>query len=79
VLEEARHAGARLGDTPQAIEPHGVDGFTHRQVAHVWGLVGGVVEAVAHAECFKHASHTPQLIADLRAVRVRLGWEIKTV
>jgi hypothetical protein len=57
VLEEARHAGARLGDTPQAIEPHGVDGFTHRQVAQVWGVVGGLVEHVARLQGRMEGNH----------------------
>jgi len=33
-------------------------------------LVGGVVENVANAEFVKHACHKPQMIEDLRAVRL---------
>jgi hypothetical protein len=58
VLEEARHEGERLVDTPQFIEPHRFDRFTHGEVPQFRILLGGLVDNVANAEFVEHASHT---------------------
>jgi len=38
-----------------------------------------LVEDVANAEFFTHASHKPQMISDLRAVWVRLWRDVRAV
>jgi hypothetical protein len=73
VLEDARHEGERLVDTPQAIEPPRVDRFTHGEVPHVRMLWGGLVDHVAKAEVVDHASDKAEVVQDLAMVRGLIG------
>jgi hypothetical protein len=42
-------------DKAQAVEDHGFDGFSHRQVSRLRVLVGGLIQDVANAEFVEHA------------------------
>jgi hypothetical protein len=70
-VEKARHEVERVVDKPQAIEHHGFDSFPHGEIPQFRILVGGVIEDVANAEFVKHPRDKPQMIQDLRAVRLR--------
>ena len=72
MLEEPGDEREGVVDTPQAIEPHRFDGFTHGEITPCRMLVGGLIEDVAHAECVTHARDKPQMISDRRAIRLRL-------
>jgi hypothetical protein len=58
-----------LVDKPQAIEHHGFDGLSHREVPHFRVVVGGVIEDVANAEFIEHASDKAEMVQDLATVR----------
>jgi hypothetical protein len=69
VLEDARHEGERLVDTPKSLAHHRVDRFTHGEVQQFRMLLGGVVDRVAHAEFVEHASDKAEVVQDLATVR----------
>src|SRR5262245_27497747 len=46
---------------------------------HFWVLLGGAIHDFRDAEFFKHARDPPQVISDLGAVRLRLGWDGRAI
>jgi hypothetical protein len=58
-----------LSDTPQALEPHGFDGFTHGEVAHFRVLLGRLIDDLAHAKCVEHASDKGEVVYNWAMVR----------
>ena len=69
MVKESGDQVERLMDTPQAIEHHGFDGYTHGEIAHVRVLLGCLIDALAHAECVEHASDKAEVVYDLATVR----------
>jgi hypothetical protein len=59
---------AGLSAKPQAIEPHGFDGFTHGKVAHFRVLLGRLIADLAHAECVEHARDKAAVVSDVTMV-----------
>ena len=79
IVEESGNQRERLIDKPQAIEHHGFDRLTYREVAHFRVVVSGLVDDVAKTESCKHASYKPERISGLRAVQWRLGREVRAI
>jgi hypothetical protein len=73
MMDASGHQGAGWMDTPQAIEPHRVDGFPDGAVAHVRVLVRRLVKDVAHTTFVEPASHQAEVIPNLARVRGRVG------
>jgi len=69
MVEESGDQVEGLIDTPQAIEHHGFDGFTHGEVAHFRVLLGRLIDDLAHAQFVEHASDKAEVIYDLAMVR----------
>jgi hypothetical protein len=69
MVEESRDQVEGLSDTPQAIEHHGFDGFSHGKVAHVRVLWGRLIDELTHAEFIEHASDKAEVVYDLATVR----------
>ena len=67
-MEEPGDQVEGLIDQPQAIAPQRFDRLTHREVPPFWGLVGGVVEDGAKAECLEHTSAKAEVVQHLTAV-----------
>jgi hypothetical protein len=62
VRQDARHEGARLGETPPAIPHHRVDGFPDGEVPPCRVVVGGVVADVTTAECVDQARDQAEMV-----------------
>jgi hypothetical protein len=71
ILAKPGDQGECLIDNPQAIEPHGCDGFASREVPSCWVLLGGLGEEVANAEVVEHPSDKTAVVQDLATV---WGW-----
>jgi hypothetical protein len=78
-LEAARHEAERLIEQPPAIEPHGFDGFPHREVTPCRVVLGGLVENVTQTKFVTHARHTPAMSEDLRTGQWRLWRAVRAV
>jgi hypothetical protein len=59
--------------TPQAIEHHRFDRFTHRKVPQFRVLLGRLVNDAANVKFVEHASHKAEVIQDLATVRGLVG------
>jgi hypothetical protein len=72
-LEKMRDAGDLVVDHAETVEPHGLDGMAggHHPHGRVWRR--RLLHDRGDAACFQHACDETQVLAALRAVRLRLG------
>ena len=76
--EKRRDEGALVGEKAQTVEPHGCDRMAGGPNPHGWVVLGGSIKDVRDAECCTHARDQTHVIEDLCAVRLRLGWDVRT-
>jgi len=69
MVEESGDQVEDLIDTPQTIEHHGFDGFTHREVAHFRVVWGRLIDDLAPTEFVEHASDKAEVVYDLATGR----------
>jgi hypothetical protein len=74
-----RHKVELLVDEAQAVEDHGFDGMACGHQTHFRVLLGGFINDFGDTEFFKHARNKAKVISDLRAVRLRLRRDVRTV
>jgi hypothetical protein len=79
VLKKMRHQGKPLVDKAQAIQDHGFDGMACSDNPHCRVVLRCLINNLSDTKCFKHACDEPQVISNLRAVRLRLWRDVRTV
>ena len=73
MMEDSGDKVEGLIETPQAMEPHRLDGFPDGERSHFRVLVRRVVNDVANAQVVEPASHKAAVIQHLAMVRGRGG------
>src|SRR5262245_40275744 len=68
-----------LVEKTQTVEHHGFHGMAGGHHPHFRVLLGGAINDFRDAEFFKHARDQTQVISDLGAVRLRLGWDGRAI
>src|SRR5262245_15962463 len=74
-----RDAGERGLKNAQTVEPHGVDRMAGGAKPPCGGWLGGALTACRDAEVCTHARAQTPVLENWCAVRVRLGWEGRTI
>src|SRR5262245_59349054 len=69
----------RLVKKAQTVEHHGFDRMAGGHNPHFRILLGGSINDFRDAEFFKHACDQPQVIYNLCAVRLWLGWDGRAI
>ena len=79
VLEKMGHEGELLVEKAQTVEHHGFDRMTGGHNPHFRVLLRRLINDLRNAELFKHSRDQTQVIEGLRAVRLRLGRDVRAV
>jgi len=73
ILEEHGDQIEGLMDKAQAVEDHGFDGFSYRQVSRLRVLLGGLIQDVANAQFGEHPGDQTSVIQNLALILGLIG------